>query len=114
VLEVLERFCAGKTELVCGYAGKEDQDYESFSNWLGDKTPEKSLLVHVDTKEFKKTIFEGDLAALTEEQVASFIEEATKVEEAKEAKEEAKEEPAPVEAAVEEAVPTEAPAATTE
>lgn len=74
VLEVLESYCVGKSALVCGYAGKGDQDYESFNEWLADKTPEKSLLVYIDTTSFQKTFFEGDLSTLTEEQVATFIE----------------------------------------
>ena len=40
VLTVLEEYCLGRGEqIVCGYADKGDQDYESFNNWLGDSTP---------------------------------------------------------------------------
>lgn len=75
--------------MVCGYAGKDDQDYQSFSDWLGDKNTEKTLLVYIDTTEFKKTIYEGDLAALNQEQLSVFVDEAAKK---KEVKEETKEE----------------------
>lgn len=82
VLSVLEKFCEGKSELVCGYAAKEDKDYDSFSEWVGDNQPEKSVLVYVNTTEFKKTIYQGDLAAITQEEVAAFFAE-SKAEEAK-------------------------------
>lgn len=74
VFSVLEEYCLGKTEqIVCGYADKDDRDYESFNKWLSDATPEKTLLVMIDTQEFKKLIFEEDLSTLTVAQVDDFV-----------------------------------------
>jgi hypothetical protein len=70
----LEKYCPGKDDIVCGYAAKQDQDYESFNEWLGDKQEDKSILVYIDTTEFKKTIYEGDLTTLTPEDLSAFIE----------------------------------------
>ncbi len=111
VLDVLEQYCQGKDDIVCGYAAKEDQDYESFNGWLGDKQEDKSVLVYVDTTEFKKTIYEGDLAALTPEDISAFIEQASKKEAAAEetapAGEASEEVPEAVQEEVAEAVPEE-------
>jgi hypothetical protein len=84
VLEVLEQYCQGKNELVCGYAAKEDKDYSSFSDWVGDSETEKSVLVYVNTNDFNKKVYPGDLAALTQQDVAAFFEEVSKAEEPKE------------------------------
>ena len=92
VLSVLEEFCQGKSEVVCGYAAKADKDYESFSEWLGDKEKEKSVLVYVDTNKFEKNIYPGDLATLTVQDVSAFFEQAqSAVNKPEEAKEEAQE-----------------------
>lgn len=78
VINVLEQYCPGKDDIVCGYAAKQDQDYESFNEWLGDKQEDKSILVYIDTTEFKKTIYEGDLANLSPEDISTFLEQASK------------------------------------
>lgn len=86
---------------MCGYAAKQDQDYESFNEWLGDKQEDKSILVYIDTTEFKKTIYEGDLTTLTPEDLSAFIEQASKKAPVPE------ETPAAPEAAPEEKAPSE-------
>lgn len=92
VLSVLEEFCQGKSEVVCGYAAKADKDYESFSEWLGDKESEKSVLVYVDTSKFEKNIYSGDLTTLTVQDVSAFFEQAqSAVKKPEEAKEEPRE-----------------------
>ncbi len=88
VLSVLEEFCEGEPQVVCGYAAKADKDYESFSEWLGDKENDQSVLVYVDTNKFEKTLYSGDLATLTAQDVATFFQTAhaaaNKIEESKE------------------------------
>lgn len=83
VLNVLEEFCEGKGDIVCGYAAKDDQDYESFSEWLGDGQTEKSVLVYINTNDFKKSFYEGDLSTLTADNVATFLEGVKTAESAK-------------------------------
>lgn len=83
VMTVLEEFCENKGEIVCGYAAKEDQDYESFSEWLGDGQTDKSALVYINTNDFKKSIYEGDLSQLTADSVATFLEGVKAAESAK-------------------------------
>ena len=88
VLSVLEEFCEGESQVVCGYAAKADKDYESFSEWLGDKENDQSVLVYVDTNKFEKTIYSGDLATITAQHVAAFFQQAhaaaSKIEQPKE------------------------------
>jgi chromosomal replication initiation ATPase DnaA len=71
----MEEYCLGQQDIVCGYAGKEDQDYQSFNEWLGDSQPEKSVLVYINTNEFKKTIYDGDLSQLTVDSLSSLVNE---------------------------------------
>lgn len=69
----LEQFCEGKLEFVCGIANKDDKEYDSFNGWVNDPDNEKSRLLYLDTKEFEKYLFEGDLATLNEEVITQFI-----------------------------------------
>ena len=69
VLSVMEQYCQNKKELVCGYAAKEDTEYEQFNEWLADNQPGKSILLYINTSDFKKIIYDGDLAQLTTDQI---------------------------------------------
>jgi hypothetical protein len=60
----LEEFCEGKLEFICGIANKDDKEYDSFNSWVNDPENEKTRLLYLDTKEFEKYLFEGDLATL--------------------------------------------------
>lgn len=69
----LEAFCEDKLEFICGTANKDDKEYESFNEWINDPENEKNRLLYLDSKEFKKYLFEGDLAALSEDAVNQFV-----------------------------------------
>lgn len=69
----LEVFCEGKTELLCGIANKDDEDYNSLNGWIGDPNNEVSRLVYIETQEFSKFLFEGELATLNTDSINEFI-----------------------------------------
>ncbi len=66
VLGLLNEYCAGKLDFICGVANKEDKDYENFNSWLKDTEESKSRLVYMDTSNFQKYFYQQDLTLIND------------------------------------------------
>lgn len=81
--QLLESFCQGKLDFICGIAATEDKEYESFNEWIKDPIKDQSRIIYLKTEKFEKYLYEGDLAALDADALENFIKDvkAGKVEE---------------------------------
>ena len=75
VHKLLEEFCTGRHEFVCAYASKDNEGYEPFNEWLGDEDNEKSKIVAVNSQDFSKSIYSGDLEKVNEKKLEEFVSE---------------------------------------
>lgn len=54
---------------MCGKVSRSDFNYASFNEWLSDDDPDKSVVVMIDTVEWKNYMHVGDLNELTEKRL---------------------------------------------
>lgn len=73
-LEFLTSYCKDATAFVCGYAHKDEEDYQSLMEWIGDKDQTKNILVWIDLKRMVKYMYPGDINQITFEELDKFIE----------------------------------------
>ena len=119
VLAMLDEFCHGKNEFVCAYARKGEDGFNPFSEWLGDQGTENSQLLVVNSEDFTKTLFDGDLTKATDDTINKFVtplfeEIKAKAEEAEKQQEKEQEKEQEVEVQVEESEQTQEEPAKTE
>lgn len=72
---LLEVYCVGKIDFLCGVANKGDEEYDNFNGWLSDPQPDSNRLVYLNTEKFEKYFYNGELATLTSEAVDQFLQD---------------------------------------
>lgn len=72
-LDLLTEFCEDKTDYVCGYLHKGEEDYDTIMIWLEDKDAETNRLFWINTKKSLKYDYQGDLTSLDINSLAEFV-----------------------------------------
>jgi len=70
---LLNSYCQGKKDIVCGTLTKGEADYEHLVEWISDPDQTANRLVVIDHKQYKCFIFSEDIKNLNIEKLNDFV-----------------------------------------